>query len=51
MLADSRGFGFEVVFSEPVRGPIALGYGCHFGLGQFVPVCVPRTGRAVGEGQ
>ena len=35
--ADSRGFGFEVVFSEPVRGPIALGYGCHFGLGQFVP--------------
>ncbi len=37
-LADSRGFGFEVVFSEPVRGPIALGYACHFGLGQFVPV-------------
>lgn len=29
------GFGFEVVFPEPVRGPILLGYGCHYGLGQF----------------
>jgi CRISPR-associated protein Csb2 len=37
-LADSRGFGFEIAFPEPVRGPIALGYGCHFGLGQFVAV-------------
>lgn len=37
-IADSCGFGFEIVFSEPVRGPIALGYGCHFGLGQFVAV-------------
>lgn len=36
--ADSRGFGFEIVFAQPVRGPIALGYGCHFGLGQFVAV-------------
>lgn len=36
--ADSRGFGFEIVFAEPVQGPIALGYGCHFGLGQFVAV-------------
>ena len=36
--ADPRGFGFEIVFAEPVRGPIALGYGCHFGLGQFVAV-------------
>ena len=32
------GYGFEIVFSEPVSGPIALGYGAHFGLGQFVPV-------------
>ncbi len=37
-LADSHGFGFEIIFSEPVRGPIALGYACHFGLGQFVAV-------------
>ena len=37
---DSRqiGYGFEIVFSEPVSGPIALGYGAHFGLGQFIPV-------------
>lgn len=32
------GYGFRVTFPEPVRGPLALGYGCHFGLGQFVPV-------------
>jgi CRISPR-associated protein Csb2 len=29
------GFGFELVFPEPVQGPILLGYGCHYGLGQF----------------
>ena len=32
------GYGFEVVFSEPVSGPFALGYGAHFGLGQFIQV-------------
>jgi len=31
-----RGYGFRLVFAEPVTGPIALGYACHFGLGQFV---------------
>ena len=31
------GFGFELEFHNPVTGPIVLGYGCHFGLGQFVP--------------
>lgn len=30
-----QGFGFRLEFAEPVQGPIALGYGCHFGLGQF----------------
>ena len=29
--------GFEIEFAEPVAGPIALGFGCHFGLGLFVP--------------
>jgi CRISPR-associated protein Csb2 len=29
------GYGFELGFAAPVRGPFALGYGCHFGLGQF----------------
>lgn len=32
-----RGFGFRVVFPEAVRGPIAVGYGAHFGLGGFGP--------------
>lgn len=29
--------GLRITFREPVQGPIALGYGAHFGLGQFVP--------------
>ena len=33
--ADSRGYGFRIEFPEPVKGPIAIGYACHFGLGQF----------------
>jgi len=40
--------GFEIEFPEPVRGPIALGFGCHFGLGFFLPatsdVQKPRPG-------
>jgi CRISPR-associated protein Csb2 len=28
-------YGFELEFAEPVLGPLALGYGCHFGLGLF----------------
>lgn len=31
------GYGFRIQFPRPVRGPIALGYGAHFGLGVFVP--------------
>ncbi|KUL02485.1 MAG: Uncharacterized protein XE11_1749 [Methanomicrobiales archaeon 53_19] len=31
------GYGFELVFAEPVNAPIALGYGAHLGLGQFIP--------------
>ncbi|NOY90991.1 MAG: type I-U CRISPR-associated protein Cas5/Cas6 [Deltaproteobacteria bacterium] len=34
---DSRGFGFRVVFAQAVRGPIAVGFGAHFGLGIFGP--------------
>jgi CRISPR-associated protein Csb2 len=37
-LADPRGFGFRITFAVPVQGPFALGYACHFGLGQFVAV-------------
>ncbi len=27
----------EILFDEPVRGPLALGYGAHFGLGLLAP--------------
>jgi len=33
----AAGYGFRVEFGEPVRGPIAVGYGAHFGLGTFTP--------------
>lgn len=37
----SRGSGngsaFSITLRKPVTGPIALGYGAHFGLGLFVP--------------
>lgn len=35
--AGVHGVGFRVVFPVAVRGPIAVGYGAHFGLGHFVP--------------
>ena len=35
--AGGMGYGFRIEFPEPVKGPIALGYGAHFGLGLFVP--------------
>jgi len=34
---DTRGSFWRLVFREPVRGPLALGFGCHFGLGLFAP--------------
>lgn len=33
-----RGFGFRLTFARPVHGPIAVGYGAHQGLGQFVAI-------------
>lgn len=36
------GHGFRLCFAEPVGGPIAVGYGAHFGLGLFVPEVVYR---------
>ena len=30
------GYALRITWDDPVRGPIALGYGCHFGLGLFV---------------
>jgi CRISPR-associated protein Csb2 len=37
---DRRGFGCILRFDQPVAGPFALGSGCHFGLGLFVPINV-----------
>jgi len=34
---DNNGAAFIIEFPEPVSGPIAVGYGSHFGLGLFVP--------------
>ena len=31
------GHAVTISFEEPIRGPIVLGHGCHFGLGIFVP--------------
>jgi hypothetical protein len=33
----AAGYGFHLAFAEPVWGPIAVGYGAHFGLGTFTP--------------
>jgi len=35
---DTLGRLIELRFAEPVRGPLALGFGCHFGLGLFSPL-------------
>ncbi len=32
------GCGFRIFFPVPVAGPVAIGYGAHFGLGVFTPV-------------
>lgn len=34
----NRGFGFRIQFAQPWTGPLAVGYGAHFGLGLFEPV-------------
>jgi CRISPR-associated protein Csb2 len=31
------GHALELCFASPVTGPLALGFGCHFGLGLFAP--------------
>lgn len=35
---DRSGRMIEIRFSGPVEGPVALGFGCHFGLGLFRPL-------------
>lgn len=43
------GFGFRVTFAEDVSGPFAVGYGSHFGLGQFAAVPETTLFREVGD--
>lgn len=45
--AGQLGYGFRITFSEPVRGPVAVGYGAHFGLGMFVPQSSPHVHTSV----
>ena len=39
---DRQGRFVEMTFAEPVKGPIALGFGCHFGLGLFASAESPE---------
>ncbi len=45
------GLGFRIRFQEPVPGPIALGYGAHFGLGLFVPLREGEHGGTTQRGE
>ena len=43
-MATRSGFGFRLSFASPIPGPLALGYGSHFGLGLFVPADLAAGG-------
>lgn len=34
---DTHGNFWRITFAEPIPGPLALGFACHFGLGLFAP--------------
>ncbi len=42
---DSLGRLLEVRFAQPIHGPLALGFACHFGLGLFAPFMKDSTDR------
>lgn len=46
---DRHGSFWRIHFAEEVEGPIALGFGCHFGLGMFKP-STPERGIAAMRG-
>ena len=35
---DTHGSFWRLIFDKPVPGPLALGFGCHYGLGIFKPL-------------
>ena len=39
----AKGIFWRLVFEAPLSGPVALGYGCHFGLGLFEPTRYRRA--------
>lgn len=39
---NDTGFALRLIFAQPVRGPITLGYASHFGLGLFVANNSPK---------
>lgn len=45
---DRLGSFWRLVFSEPIQGPLALGFACHYGLGLFKPV--PQASRPAASG-
>jgi CRISPR-associated protein Csb2 len=42
---DRHGSFWRLSFAEPIRGPLALGFACHFGLGLFEPLRSERPSR------
>jgi len=40
---DRIGSFWRLTFAEPVQGPLALGFACHFGLGLFAPYACSTT--------
>lgn len=42
---DTRGCFLRLRFPEPIPGPLALGFACHYGLGIFMPVKPRDTAR------
>lgn len=40
---DRLGGFWRLTFSQPIQGPLALGFACHFGLGLFKPGCVSKA--------
>jgi CRISPR-associated protein Csb2 len=34
---DAQGSFWKLTFAKPIAGPLALGFGCHYGLGMFKP--------------
>ena len=40
--ANGAGYGFRLEFQEPVQGPVAVGYGAHFGMGGFAGEIILR---------